>query len=134
MTNDKTRSSDGEHWDAFWRAYDKAVNPEDAGARDPAPAHFWNSFFHRAFAGTSDASLIDIACGHGAVTGIAIAVARDCGTALAAHCLDYSQTAIDELQKHLPGVEGVACGCTRSCRTSCPRGSPRAPRRGRDPC
>jgi ubiquinone/menaquinone biosynthesis C-methylase UbiE len=110
VTNDNMAGTpDVEHWDAFWRAYDKAVKPEDAGARDPATTHFWDAFFHRTLADRSEANLIDIACGHGPVTGIAIAAAQDCGTALAAHCADYSQVAIDELLKRFPGVEGIAC-------------------------
>ena len=107
--NGTAGTQDVEHWDAFWRARDKAVSQEDAGARDPAPAHFWQAFFEREFAGRSAASLLDVACGHGAVTGIAVAVARNAGMALEAHCADYSQAAVDELCKRFPGVEGVAC-------------------------
>ena len=107
--SDSAGTRDVEHWDAFWRARDKAVSQEDAGARDPAPAHFWETFFEREFAGRRAASLLDVACGHGAVTGIAIAAARKAGLALDARCADYSQAAVDELCKRFPGVEGVAC-------------------------
>ena len=107
--SEATGIADVEHWDAFWRARDKAVTREDAGARDPAPVHFWEAFFQEAFAGKPGASLLDVACGHGVVTGIAIAAARNCGTDLQAHCADYSQSAVDELQKRFPEVEGVAC-------------------------
>ena len=98
-----------EHWDAFWRARDKAVSREDAGARDPAPAHFWQDFFEREFAGRPAASLVDVACGNGAVTEIAIAAALSAGTDLDAFCADYSQAAIDELCRRFPGVQGIAC-------------------------
>jgi SAM-dependent methyltransferase len=107
--NAGTGTRDVEHWDAFWRARDKAVEREDAGARDLAPAHFWESFFEREFAGRSRASVLDVACGHGAVTGIAVAAARTAGIELEARCADYSQAAVDELCKRFPGVEGVAC-------------------------
>ena len=53
--------------------------------------------------------MLDVACGHGAVTGIAVAAARSAGIELEAHCADYSQAAVDELCKRFPGVEGVAC-------------------------
>ena len=109
---DETQTSHAEHWDAFWRGHEKAVSQEDIGARDPAPAHFWEIFFERAFAGTPRVSLLDVACGHGAVTGIAIAAARNAGAELEAHCADYSQAAVDELRKRFPGVEGVACDAT----------------------
>lgn len=98
-----------EHWDAFWRARDKAVSREDAGARDPAPAHFWQAFFEREFAGKPTASVVDVACGNGAVTAIAIAAAQSAGTGLNAFCADYSQAAVDELCRRFPGVQGVAC-------------------------
>ncbi len=104
-----TATPDAGHWDAFWRARDKAVEREDAGARDPAPAHFWEAFFEREFSGRARASFLDVACGHGAVTGIAVGVARNAGMQLDARCADYSQAAIDELCRRFPVVEGVAC-------------------------
>lgn len=107
--SDETNAPHVEHWDAFWRARDKAVSQEDAGARDPAPAHYWEAFFEREFADRAEASLLDVACGHGAVTAIALAAARKAGTRLEAHCADYSQAAVDELRKRFPGVEGEAC-------------------------
>ena len=107
--NDGTVTRDVEHWDAFWRAHDKAVSKEDAGARDPAPAYFWQAFFEREFSNRPAASLLDVACGHGAVTGIAVAAAQGAGTDLEARCADYSQAAVDELCKRFPGVEGIAC-------------------------
>ena len=90
-------------------ARDKAIEREDAGARDPAPAHFWETFFEREFTGRTRASVLDVACGHGAVTGIAVAAGRSAGIELEARCADYSQAAVDELCKRFPGVEGVAC-------------------------
>ena len=107
--SDVNNTPHAEHWDAFWRGHEKAISREDIGARDPAPAHFWERFFARAFAGKPRASLLDVACGHGAVTAIAVATAQDSGMALEAHCADYSQAAVDELCKRYPGVEGVAC-------------------------
>ena len=107
--NDENSTPHAEHWDAFWRGHEKAVGQQDIGARDPAPPHFWERFFQRAFAGKPRASLLDVACGHGAVTGIAVAVARDSGTELEAHCADYSQAAVDEVCKRYPEVGGVAC-------------------------
>ena len=107
--NDDDNTPHAEHWDAFWRGHEKAVSKEDIGARDPAAAHFWERFFERAFTGKPRASLLDVACGHGAVTGIAVAAARSAGLQLEARCADYSQTAVDELCKRYPGVEGVAC-------------------------
>ena len=100
---------DVEHWDAFWRARDKAIEQQDIGARDPAPARYWESFFAHEFAGKSRPRLLDVACGHGAVIEIAIAAASTVEAELDAHCVDYSQAAVDELRKRFPEVAGVAC-------------------------
>jgi len=109
MTDAGAECRDVEHWDAFWQARDKAITQEDAGAQDPAHANFWGSYFRREFSANRSPSLIDIACGNGAVTEIAIAAARDAGAELAAHCADYSAAAIDELRKRFPDVTGIAC-------------------------
>ena len=67
------------------------------------------AWFDAAFAGQSRASLIDVACGHGPVTGVALEAAKRAGMELEAFCADYSQSAVDELRRRYPGVEGVAC-------------------------
>lgn len=109
LTGDKTSHSSAEHWDAFWRARDKAVPQPDAGARDPAPAEFWHEFLKQEFALYEHPRLIDIACGNGAVTAIAMEAAHRTGASLTAHCVDYSMSAVEELRKRFPQVEGVAC-------------------------
>ncbi len=109
MSDSATSPSDVEHWDAFWRARDKAIVQEDAGARDPAPALFWEAFFKREFARNQQPRLIDIACGNGAVTALAIAAAGEIGADLTAHCVDYSPSAVEELRRQFPQVEGIAC-------------------------
>jgi SAM-dependent methyltransferase len=102
-------SSDVEHWDDYWRAWDKSTSKEEAGARDPAPLRHWAAYFEREFFANRQPSLIDIACGHGPVTGVAIEAAKRTGVSLDAYCADYSQSAVDELRRRYPGVEGVVC-------------------------
>ena len=104
---------DVEHWDAFWRARDKAIEQQDIGARDPAPARYWEDFFGRELTGDSRSRLLDVACGHGAVTEIAIAAAAAAGARIEPHCVDYSQAAVDEIRKRFPEVAGVACDASR---------------------
>jgi len=104
-----TSHTDVQHWDAFWQAREKAIGQEDAGARDRAPALYWESFFHEAFERNPKSRLIDVACGNGAVTAIAMAAAQDTGANVDIHCLDYSMAAVDELRKRFPEVGGVAC-------------------------
>jgi SAM-dependent methyltransferase len=101
--------TEADHWDDYWQAWDKAVSQEEAGARDPAPLQHWAAYFEREFAANSTPSLIDVACGHGPVTGVAIEAAKRTGVSLNAYCVDYSQAAVDELLRRYPGVAGVAC-------------------------
>ncbi len=109
MSDTGTSHTDVEHWDAFWQAREKALGQEDAGARDRAPALYWESFFREAFERNPKPRLIDVACGNGAVTATAVAAAQDTGANVDIHCLDYSMAAVDELRKRFPEVEGVAC-------------------------
>lgn len=100
---------DVDHWDAYWRAWDEAATPEEAGGRDAAPGQHWARYFECEFADRARLNLIDIACGHGPVTGAAIEAARRSGTSLAVHCADHSRAAIDELLSRYPGIEGLTC-------------------------
>ncbi len=109
MSNTEISLGDVEHWDAFWQARDKAITQEDAGARDRAPALYWESFFREAFDRNPRPRLIDVACGNGAVIEIAMTTAQDVGVSVDAHCLDYSMSAVEDLRKRFPEVEGVAC-------------------------
>lgn len=109
MSETETSRTDVQHWDAFWRAREKAIAQEDAGARDPAPALYWEAFFRETLESKPRARIIDIACGNGAVTAIAIAAAQDVDANIDMHCVDYSMSAVDELRKRFPEVEGVAC-------------------------
>jgi len=109
LSDTGTSHTDVQHWDAFWQAREKAIGQEDAGARDRAPVLYWESFFREAFERNPKPRLIDVACGNGAVTKIAVTIAQDAGVNVDAHCLDYSIAAVDELRKQYPEVEGVAC-------------------------
>jgi len=109
LSEPATSDADVQHWDAFWQARDKAISQEDVGARDRAPALYWESFFRQAFDRNPRPRLIDIACGNGAVTEIAMTIAQDMAVNVDAYCLDYSMSAVDELRKRFPEVEGIAC-------------------------
>lgn len=97
------------HWDAFWRARDKAIVQDHIGARDPAPAQFWAVHFRRLLERAGNARLIDVACGNGTVIKIAIEAAKVTSANLAAHCADYSLSAVREVCADLPDVRGIAC-------------------------
>jgi SAM-dependent methyltransferase len=111
--SEEKRSQSISHWDAFWRARSNAVIQESVGVRDPAFAEFWKRFFTRALTRDRRPRVLDIACGNGAATAIAIDVARAMGTYLDVHCVDCSPSAIADLRKRFAQVEGVACDARR---------------------
>jgi ubiquinone/menaquinone biosynthesis C-methylase UbiE len=109
LTETDTSPAGVHHWDGFWRAREKAVQQEDIGSRDPAPAEYWDTFFRKEFESVRQPRLLDVACGVGAVTTIALRAARATTTDLAAYCADYSVSAVAELRKSVPEATGVAC-------------------------
>lgn len=109
MTETDTSLASVHHWDEFWRAREKAVQQEDIGSRDPAPAEYWDTFFRKEFASVRQPRLLDVACGVGAVTAIALRAAEATTADVAAYCADYSVSAVAELRKSAPEVLGVAC-------------------------
>ena len=108
MTETDTSPASVHHWDEFWRAREKAVQQEDIGSRDPAPAEYWDTFFRKEFESVRQPRLLDVACGVGAVTTIALRAARATTTDLAAYCADYADLA------HLVGNDQVVLGIHRA--------------------
>lgn len=53
--------------------------------------------------------MIDIGCGNGAVTTIAIDVSRAMGARIEVHCADCSSSAVADVRRRMPQVEAVAC-------------------------
>lgn len=113
MSSTEPTLSSVQHWDAFWRARDKSIAQDHIGARDPAPAQFWAAHLRRLLAHTSDARLIDVACGNGAVARIAIEAAKVTRANLAVHCIDYSLAAVREVCVEFSDVRGVTCDARR---------------------
>jgi SAM-dependent methyltransferase len=109
MASIEPTPSDVHHWDAFWRARATAVAQDHIGARDPAPAEFWAAHLRQQLEGRKHARLIDVACGNGAVTRIAMEAARAVRADLAVHCADYSVSAVREACTEFPEARGVAC-------------------------
>lgn len=109
MNGRASGASGADHWDAFWRARDPDVSQADAGANDPALGEFWLELFERELVGSKILRVLDVACGNGAVTRLALQASAASGTDIEACCIDYSQMAIDELRAECPLVTGVAC-------------------------
>lgn len=83
-------------WDAYWRGTHENAAHREGGPQEEVLARFWAELF------SSEAgqaiSMLDLACGNGAVTGHAIGT----GISAAKHCVDFSQSALLELQKRYP--------------------------------
>jgi SAM-dependent methyltransferase len=79
------------------------------GVRDPAPAAFWREFFTSLLSKPQPLRMIDIACGNGAVTAVAIEAAGKTGAVVDFYCADCSPAAVLELCSRYPQVTAIAC-------------------------
>ena len=110
MNDTVTSHSFADDWDVYWRGKNKADPQSDAGPRDEAPSEFWKAFFLDEFPRHSNPHFLDAACGHGAVTEIALAAAESLAISnVELACMDYSASAVQALEEKFPGVKGVAC-------------------------
>lgn len=105
-----TRSPKQKHkvagnWDVYWHGTHENAAHQEGGAQDAVLAQFWGELFQRHMVRGEPQHLLDLACGNGAVTGFALQVAPQTVTAC---CLDYSVSAVLELQKRYPGTLCVA--------------------------
>ncbi|WP_290740474.1 class I SAM-dependent methyltransferase [Haliea sp.] len=90
-------------WDTYWRGTRENAAHREGGPQEPVLAAFWASFFQTALATGNPPALLDLACGHGAVTGHALQVSPS----LAPCCSDYSLSALQGLQQRYPSARCV---------------------------
>ncbi|PQA87845.1 class I SAM-dependent methyltransferase [Hyphococcus luteus] len=114
-----TKSQDVESWRAYWRgakaAGVDARDPQAAvlagGAKGPALDDFWTGFFGSRLE-PAPAMMLDAACGAGAVSAQAAALANERGAPLSIHCTDYSAAAVSSALQMLPeSAAGFAADC-----------------------
>jgi SAM-dependent methyltransferase len=93
-------------WDVYWRGTHENAAHQEGGPQDVVLAQFWNDIFQRCNVSREQqpGRLLDLACGNGAVTGFAAQAAPQ----LRACCVDYSLSAVLELQKRYPLAHCVA--------------------------
>lgn len=91
-------------WDTYWRGTREHAAHREGGPQEPVLEAFWATFFAAQLGARATLSLLDLACGHGAVTGHALKVSP----ALVPHCSDYSFNALQGLQQRYPGARCIA--------------------------
>lgn len=92
-------------WGVYWAGNQNSPAFQDGGANHPFLARFWQDFFQSANQQYQTASIIDVACGVGAVRSAAEGI-LDTSTAKFT-CLDQSAAAIEALKKQFPDVETI---------------------------
>ena len=98
----------GQSWDTYWQGTYNASAHKDGGPQDVALKLFWSDIVSDLAGEQEDIRMLDVACGNGAVTGIALKVASQKQTKLISHCTDYSLSAVQSVQKKYPSVKGVS--------------------------
>lgn len=102
------QNSDAQAWEDYWAGTRRAGIIPEIGARDPSLRDFWLPFFTScALADDGQTRVLDLGCGHGAVTGLAESVARNNLRHFRITCLDVSEAAIDLVKAQHPEVAAV---------------------------
>lgn len=109
MTKFVTSPSSANDWAAFWETTKGTPQP-DRGAKDKALDEFWVHFFDTELPKHFRPRLLDAACGDGAVTGFALQCAsKRANSDVVISCMDYSEAAIQALNKQYPRAKGFSC-------------------------
>jgi ubiquinone/menaquinone biosynthesis C-methylase UbiE len=102
------QNNDAQAWDDYWAGTRRAGVIPEIGARDPSLRDFWLPFFTScALADDGQTRVLDLGCGHGAVTALAESVARNNLRHFRITCLDVSEAAIDLVKAQHPDVAAV---------------------------
>ena len=105
---DGNESSVGADWDRYWRGTWEAAAHEDGSPQEAALENFWRQFFGAVAAADTNAgrqSMLDVASGNGAVIRYARQHTDDL---LDCFALDYSHSALLNLQNRYPDVYCMA--------------------------
>jgi len=97
----------GQSWDIYWQGAHNASAPTSGGAQDEALNVFWTDIVSGLPDLEREIRLLDVACGNGAVTGIALNAASQNHIKLINYCTDYSLAAVQAVQEKYPAVKGV---------------------------
>ena len=106
--SEAVKSADAEAWQDYWEGTRRAGIVPEIGARDPALRDFWLTFFTScADAGVDQTQVLDLGCGHGAVSALARSVTRNNKCPFRITCLDASSAAIDLVKARHSDIAAV---------------------------
>ncbi|MGE0357458.1 MAG: class I SAM-dependent methyltransferase [Burkholderiales bacterium] len=100
-------------WDAYWRLAPQAPALSVGGGQDAALSRFWAGVFARGGAGRPARSVLDFACGNGAVTGFAIEAGGDAGGGPSLFGADGAPAAIEAFRTRFPGAGAIVAEARR---------------------
>ena len=100
--------TNSEAWQDYWERTQQAGIVPEIGARAPALRDFWLAFFSScALAEAGHTRVLDLGCGHGAVTTLAESIARNDQRDFHISSLDVSRAAIDLIRAQHPEVAAI---------------------------
>ncbi|MFW6027217.1 MAG: class I SAM-dependent methyltransferase [bacterium] len=95
-------------WDRYWRGAGGLSVFGQFSANANALQEFWSNVLSGALAGPERPRMLDVACGSGAVTAIAMQLAEKKGGAgVTCVSLDYSASAVSDLRRRMPKARPV---------------------------
>jgi ubiquinone/menaquinone biosynthesis C-methylase UbiE len=95
----------GKAWEEYWQRAHEAAAHRGGGPQEAVLERFWSSFFSEAFSRLRGARVLDVACGNGALTRLALEAARQSpGTFAFVVAVDRSPAALHDLGKRFASV------------------------------
>jgi ubiquinone/menaquinone biosynthesis C-methylase UbiE len=104
--------TDSEAWQDFWERTQQSGIMAEIGSREPALRNFWQAFFDSC-APADTARLLDLGCGHGAVTALAESYALNGQRDFRITSLDVSRAAIGLIKAQHPNVTTVCASADK---------------------
>lgn len=92
-------------WDDYWRGTLDAAGPVEGGVRHPVIRKFWTEKLSASLGAESDAEIVDIASGDGAILDILSSL--DPSSIGRVTCVDISPAAIDSIGSRFPEATGI---------------------------
>ncbi len=103
--NEPNKPSGTRGWDTYWQGTQDADAYASGGASHPTITSFWHEALRQILAPTTNARILDIATGSGAVIESIFHHSIDANQDIT--CLDISDAAIDSVRRKFPAIVGI---------------------------